>query len=108
MNALELFAKYPKPGFKTRSSVKKQVSGKKSPASDIPSTEVGIKLFWASKSSKFFCSRLCLRGRASGAPNRREGEEVVWCSRLHVVVTEIPGRSWVRRVYGVAVERGGD
>ena len=90
---IELFAKYPKPGFKTHGSVKKQVSGKKSPASNIPCTEVGIKLFWAPKSSKFFLTRLCLRGRASRALNRWEGEEVVCRSRLRVAVTENP---WAR------------
>jgi len=67
---IRIIRKVPKFGFKPRSFVKKQVSGKKSPALDIPNTKVGIKFFFTSKSTKKASSRLCLRGHAS---THREG-----------------------------------
>jgi hypothetical protein len=46
---IELFVKYPKPGFKARSFVKKKVSGKKSRTVNIPKSKLSMKLFFASK-----------------------------------------------------------
>ena len=79
---IELFAKYPKPGFKPRSFVKKQVSDKKSPSPNIPNIEVGIKLVITPKSTKKkFCLDFAYRVvRAS----IRRAEQVVSHSRARV------------------------